>query len=95
MDYYGIQYAIDAVDACVILHNICDLNNDTGIRSGFILMNQFKITVHYMLICHNNAVNQLLVSVMHQRTIYAYTNATTLVIDNHNNIRYFIQVTQY
>ena len=28
MDYYGIQYAIDAVDACVILHNICELNND-------------------------------------------------------------------
>ena len=28
MDYYDIQYATDAVAACVILHNICELNND-------------------------------------------------------------------
>ena len=28
MDYYNIQYTTDAVVACVILHNICELNRD-------------------------------------------------------------------
>ena len=28
MDYYDIQYTTDAIAACVILHNICELNRD-------------------------------------------------------------------
>ena len=28
MGYYDIQYATDAVAACVILHNICELYNN-------------------------------------------------------------------
>ena len=29
MDYYSIEYTTDVVAACIVLHNICELNNDT------------------------------------------------------------------
>jgi len=29
MDYYSIEYTTDVVAACIVLHNICELSNDT------------------------------------------------------------------
>ena len=30
MDYHNIEYTTDVVAACIVLHNICELNNDTS-----------------------------------------------------------------
>ena len=45
MDYYDIQYVTEAVAACVVLHNICELNNATVIQE-WIHLDQSSVRDH-------------------------------------------------